>query len=243
MGDFDFLSILRTELDAYGTLLAGLTRADLDLQVPSCAPWTLYELTDHLGNGNLWVTTAVQEGHGRNDRERTAPHDPGSLHTWYLSTADEIGSALAADPATEAWTFSSLMPRTVGFWRRRRAHETRMHRWDAENALAVAERITAPEPLAPDFAADAVAEVFELFAPRMIQRGLAAEPATALRLTATDAGRSWEYGPGEPVSEAAGTASDLALMLWGRIGTAAAGLTWTGDRAAGERVVRAPLVP
>ena len=237
MGDFDFFSILRSELDAYGALLAGLTKEDLGRQVPACAPWTLYELTDHLGNGNLWVTTAVQEGHGRNDQERTAPHDPASLHTWYLSTVDQITTALSADPATEAWTFSSLMPRTVGFWRRRRAHETRMHRWDAQRALGE------PEPFEADFAANAVTEVFELFAPRMIQRGLAAEPRTALKLTATDVGRSWEYGPGDPASQVAGSASDLALMLWGRIGTDAPGLAWSGDREAGERVVKAPLVP
>jgi uncharacterized protein (TIGR03083 family) len=133
------------------------------------------------------------------------------------------------------------MPRTVGFWQRRRAHETRMHRWDAQNALAGVGG--AAEPIDAAFAADAVGEVFELFAPRMIKRGLAAEPRTALRLTATDAGRSWDYGPGEPVSEVAGTASDLALMIWGRIGMDAAGLAWSGDRAAGERVVKAPLVP
>ncbi|MEY9907642.1 uncharacterized protein (TIGR03083 family) [Catenulispora sp. MAP12-49] len=237
MGEFDFFGVLRSELDTFGTLLVGLTKEDLGRQVPSCAPWTLYELVDHLGNGNLWVATAVQEGHGRNDQERTAPHDPASLHTWYLSTVEEITTALSADAATEAWTFSSLMPRTVGFWQRRRAHETRMHRWDAQNALGAA------EPFEPAFAVDAVSEVFELFAPRMVQRGLAAEPATALRLTATDVGRSWEHGPGEPVSEVAGTASDLALMLWGRIGTDASGLVWNGDREAGERVVKAPLVP
>jgi uncharacterized protein (TIGR03083 family) len=240
MGDFgfDFVSIMRSELDAYAALLVGLTKADLDRQVPSCAPWTVYELTDHLGNGNLWVTTAIQEGHGRNDQERTAPHDPASLHTWFLSTVDQLTVALAADAETEAWTFSSLMPRTVGFWQRRRAHESRMHRWDAQHALR-----GSAEPLDEGFAGDAVAEVFELFAPRMIERGLAAEPQTALKLTATDTGRLWEYGPGEPVSEVAGTASDLALMLWGRIGLDAPQLAWSGDRAAGERVVKAPLVP
>lgn len=237
MDEFDFFSLLRAELDAYAALLATLTKEDLERPVPSCAPWNLYELTDHLGNGNLWVTTAVQEGHGRNDKERTAPHDPVSLHTWFLSTVDQITTALDTDAESAAWTFSALMPPTVGFWQRRRAHETRMHRWDAQNALGT------PEPFDPALAADAVTEVFELFAPRMIERGLAAEPETALTVRATDVGRSWTYGPGEPASEVAGTASDLALMLWNRIGPDAAGLTWSGDRAAGERVVRGPLVP
>lgn len=242
MDDFDFFSILRSELDAYADLLVGLTKQDLERPVPSCAPWTLYELTDHLGNGNLWVTTAVQEGHGRNDKERTAPHDPVSLHTWFLSTVDQITTALDTDAETGAWTFSALMPRTVGFWHRRRAHETRMHRWDAENALG-----GRPEAFEAGLAGDAVTEVFELFAPRMIERGLAAAPEAALVLRATDLGRSWRYGPGEGVAgaeaEVAGTASDLALMLWSRIGTDAGGLVWSGDREAGERVLRGPLVP
>lgn len=237
MGDFDFLALLRSELDAYAALLADLTKADLERPVPSCAPWDVYELTDHVGNGNLWVTTAVREGHGRNDRERTAPHDPASLHTWFQSTVEEIFAALDVHPETEAWTFSSHQPRTVGFWQRRRAHETRMHRWDAENALGTA------EPFEPALAADAVSEVFELFAPRMIQRGLAAEPAAALKVTATDVGQSWTYGPGAPVAELSGSASDLALRLWNRLGADAPGLAWSGDRAAGERVVAAPLVP
>jgi uncharacterized protein (TIGR03083 family) len=237
MEDFDFYRLLRAELDAYADLLAGLTKQDLERQVPSCAPWTMYELTDHLGNGNLWVTTAVQEGHGRNDKERTAPHDPASLHTWFLSTVDQITTALAVDAETQAWTFSALLPRTVGFWCRRRAHETRMHRWDAENAFGT------PEPFEPELASDAITEVFELFAPRMIERGIATKPQTALAVHATDLHRTWRYGPGEPVSEVAGTASDLALMLWNRIGMDAAVLAWSGDRAAGERVVRSPLVP
>jgi uncharacterized protein (TIGR03083 family) len=236
----DFLRLLRSELDAYAALLAGLTEADLKVQVPSCAPWDLYELTDHLGNGNLWVTTAVREGHGRNDQERTAPHEPASLHTWFQSTVEEICSALDADPQSEAWIFSSLMRPTVGFWQRRRTHETRMHRWDAENALGRA------QPFEPDLAADGVSEIFELFAPRMIQRGIAAEPEVALKVSATDVGRSWTYGPGEPVAEISGSASDLVLRLWNRLGAdspEAGRLTWSGDRAAGERIIAAPLVP
>lgn len=234
----DFFAVLRSELETYAALIDGLTKQDLDRQVASCAPWTLYELTDHLGNGNLWVATAVREGHGRNDQERTAPHEPAALHTWLQSTDEEILAALDAHPETRVWTFSTLVPQTVGFWRRRRAHETRMHRWDAEVALG-----RAAEPFEPEFAADAVSEVFELFAPRMIQRGRATEPAAALAVRATDVGRTWTYGPGEPVAEIAGTAPDLALRLWNRLGADAPRLVWSGDREAGERVLAGPLVP
>jgi hypothetical protein len=113
-----------------------------------------------------------------------------------------------------------------------------MHRWDAEDALG-----GPAEPFEPELAADAVSEVFELFARRMIERGLATEPPVALAVRATDVGRTWRYGPGEPVAELAGTASDLALRLWNRLGADAPGLLWSGDRAAGERVLAGPLVP
>jgi hypothetical protein len=44
-----------------------------------------------------------------------------------------------------------------------------------------------------------VAEVFDTMAPRQVERGLAQPPRYALRLTATDTGAAWIYGPGTPV--------------------------------------------
>lgn len=235
--DLDFPALLRSELDAFATLLDEVTEADMDRVVPSCSLWDFYRLTDHLGNGNRWVTTAVREGHGFNNQELTAPRDPASLAAWFQSTAEEMAAALDVPPQTEAWTFTDLMPRTVGFWHRRRAHETRMHRWDAQNVLG------APDPFQADLAADAVTEVFELLAKGMVARGAAANPDVAVKVSAVDVGRSWTYGPGEPVAEVCATASDLALRVWNRIGADAPGLEWTGDRAAGERILAGPLVP
>lgn len=51
------------------------------------------------------------------------------------------------------------MPRTVAFWRRRRAHETLMHLWDGQNTFGPA------DPFDTDLAVDGITEVFELFAP------------------------------------------------------------------------------
>lgn len=77
----------------------------------------------------------------------------------------------------------------------------------------------------------------------MIERGLAAEPDTAIRLRATDTGDTWTYGPGTPAAELSGTASDLLLALWARVPHSDPALTFDGDRTAGERALTGPLVP
>ncbi|BAJ26768.1 MULTISPECIES: maleylpyruvate isomerase family mycothiol-dependent enzyme [Kitasatospora] len=227
----DYLVELRRELDEFGALLNG----DLTASVEHCGDWTLTDLARHMGAGNLWVVAAVREKRGDRYDEDAAPADPAALRAWYAQSADALVEALSADPDTEAWTF--FPPHTVGFWRRRRAQETLVHRWDAAHALG------APRPLDPELAADGVAEVFEVMAGRMVTRGAATAPERAVRLTATDLGRSWTYGPGEPVAEVSGTAEDLLLTLWGRKPRDTGELHWSGDRAAGLAVLAGPLVP
>ncbi|MEV0690009.1 maleylpyruvate isomerase family mycothiol-dependent enzyme [Streptomyces sp. NPDC050388] len=98
-------------------------------------------------------------------------------------------------------------------------------------------------PFDPEFAADGVAEVFDTMAPRQFARGRAEPPRHALRLRATDTGRSWTHGPGEPVAEISGKAERLLLMLWGRVSAADASVSWSGDRAVGAAVLAGPLTP
>lgn len=74
-------------------------------------------------------------------------------------------------------------------------------------------------------------------------RGRAEPPRHALRLRATDTGRSWTHGPGEPVAEISGKAERLLLMLRGRVSAADASIPWSGDRAAGVAVLVGPLTP
>ena len=227
----DYLVELRRELDAFGAALDG----DLAAPVEHCGDWTLRDLAVHLGAGNLWVVSAVRERHGRGYDPSAAPHDPSGLRAWYVETADALVRALSVDPATSAWSF--FPPYTVGFWRRRRALETLVHRWDAEHALGTA------GPIDRALALDGVAEVFDTMAPRMVDRGLASRPERAVRVTAVDGDRSWTYGAGEPVAVVSGTAADLLLMLWGRRPRDAASLRWDGDREAGLAVLAGPLVP
>jgi uncharacterized protein (TIGR03083 family) len=221
--ELDHLAILRDELATFH----GCLSRDLTAPVEHCAGWTLRDLAVHLGQENLWAATAVVQGHG----DFQAPPPPADISSWFAGTARVLTDTLAADPSTPAWTLAP--PATVGFWRRRRCLETFVHRWDAQHALGL------PGHLDPQLCGDGVAEVLEMFVPRQVRLGRTAEPQAAVRFVATDLGRSWTLGPGEPVATLSGTAADLLLALWNR-------RPWSrlaGDAAAARAALPGPLVP
>jgi uncharacterized protein (TIGR03083 family) len=158
---------------------------------------------------------------------------------WYDQGLAELLTALGdTDPATPVWTFHRP-EQTAGFWRRRMAQETVVHRVDAESAHG------RPGPVPAALAADGVAEVLEVFlAPYLDGRPVGGR-GQCLRLRATDTGDAWqvrlladgiEVGPAEAAADAtaAGNAADLLLFLWGR--GAADPLERTGDPALVPRV-------
>ncbi len=217
---------LRDELDAFRDCLDG----DLSVPVEHCGTWTLRDLAEHLGGSNLWAAAAVTEQHGGHE-PGAAPRDRAGLVRWFEESARTLLDALDTDPEAGAWTFHP--PATVGFWQRRRALETLVHRWDAEHALGRA------RPLDPLLAGEGVSEVFDTMAPRQVARGRAHPPSRALRLEATDTGAGWTYGPGTPAATLAAPAEQLLLLLWGARrcragrspGPATAGPAWRSSPA------------
>jgi uncharacterized protein (TIGR03083 family) len=121
----------------------------------------------------------------------------------------------------------------LAFWARRQAHETAIHRADAESATG-----SVPE-WEPAFAADGIDELFNGFFSRRRGR-LVADPTRSLAVVATDADAAWTMtiGPDSRTVVAGrqpadltltGPATALYLLLWnrGRPG----GLELDGDRA------------
>lgn len=221
---------LSDELDAFRACLD----SDLSVPVEHCGGWTLRDLAEHLGSSNLWAAAAITEQHGKHEAT-SAPLDLGEFLRWFEETSEILLKALDTYPGASAWTFHP--PHTVGFWQRRRALETLIHRWDAENALG------SSRPLDPFLAGEGVAEVFDTLAPRQIARGRAQHPQHALRLHATDTGTSWTYGPGTAVATLTATAEQLVLLLWGRMRSADAAFSWTGDQEAGLLILAGTLTP
>ncbi len=225
-----YLDHLRRELGAFEACLAG----DLSARVEHCGRWTLYDLADHLGRGNMWAAVAVTDKHGGHEAP-AAPRERAALTSWFRGTCGTLLAALDADPSGRAWTIAP--PPTVGFWQRRRCLETLIHRWDAEHALGAA------GPVDPALAADGVAEVVDIMLPRQVRLGRSAAPPHAIRLRAGDTGSSWILGPGEPVATMDASAATLLLVLWGRLRAQDPAVTWTGDRRKALASLAGPLVP
>ncbi|MFF8258754.1 maleylpyruvate isomerase family mycothiol-dependent enzyme [Streptomyces virginiae] len=151
------------------------------------------------------------------------PDDPDALTHWFAQGAREPAELLREPgPDTPVWTWST--EQTSGSWLRMQLIELAVHRWDAESATGT------PGPLAPDVAADAVTQTIEVVAPA--RRGRRQAPAgvgETYHFRRTDGPQSWTVvfsgddvrtvpGLTAPADvEAAGTASDLALFLWGRV--------------------------
>lgn len=148
-----YLDALAEQSALFAQALVG---ADPQQRVPTCPDWTLHQLTKHLGQTHRWATAIVTRPAtgppDRSDRNSTgAPEDADGLGTWLRDGADALVDAIrAADPQTPVWSWAG--DHSAGFWARRMAHETAVHRADAE--IALGREFT----LEADLAADAISE-------------------------------------------------------------------------------------
>ena len=254
------------ELGALGAataaMLATVRAADPAAQVPACPGWSVTDLVDHLGRVHLWAAHSAREGAPPDPYPRRDRAQP--LADWYAACADTIVSTLGdLPPDHPAWSFSADPAHgTARFWRRRQFHETTVHHVDA---LQAAGRLSATGPVgevpaltAPD-AADGVAEVFEVMAPRSLVRHADRSPldvipaADPIALCCTDIEASWTVrvvdgavvlvdGVAEgAVARVSGPATQLYLSLWHRAD--ATELSADGDERAARRLLGATLVP
>ncbi|OIK23876.1 maleylpyruvate isomerase family mycothiol-dependent enzyme [Streptomyces malaysiense] len=225
MQTVDFLHTL----DREGQLLAAAAeRAGTDAKVPTCPEWQVRDLLRHIGAVHRWAAGLVAEGHTEPRPAGEAPDLAGAeLVAWYRDGHRLLVETLSAAPADlRCWTFLPLPGLSpLEFWARRQAHETTVHRYDAEAA-----RGGAPSPIAAEFAADGIDELLRGFHARARSRVRTTEPR-ALRVRAADAGQDavWtvRLGPeGPPVTvrqatdeadaELSGPAARLYLALWNR---------------------------
>jgi len=129
---------------------------DRTAPVPSCPEWTAEDLVRHVGTVYLHKTESMRLGRFP---EPWPPDTAGEsmvdlLDRGYRDLLAEF-AARKPDEQTVTWYGPE---QTVGFWIRRMAQETVIHRVDAELALG--------EPIAPipdDLALDGIDEVLERF--------------------------------------------------------------------------------
>src|SRR5215470_2096442 len=206
--------------------------------VPSCPDWVVRDLVRHQGGVHRWATAIVAGPRTEpwnvelDEVVGTWPSD-ADLIDWLGDGLGRLVSALSeADPGMVCWTFLNA-PSPLAMWARRQAHETSIHRVDAE--LAADRQVT---PFEARFAADGLDELLTCFITRRRSR-LRSEERRLMCVRCTDADGEWliTIGPDDVVTttpgaeapdcEIAGSASDLYRALWNR--KPAASLSVTGD--------------
>lgn len=206
-----------------GHRMADLASGDLQARVPTCPDWTLAELLEHTGFVHRWQTTVVRDdpdGFPDGSTWRHGPDAGESVGLWFRRGVDEAVAVMSSvDPTEPRWTWAG--PATAGWYPRRIAQETLVHRVDAE--LAAGEP---HDPVDPVMAVDGVDEVCDVFLPASAGQPIGGNGET-LHLHATDAEGEWlltmhadrvDVDRGHAKGDAAirGRAADLLLLVWGR---------------------------
>jgi uncharacterized protein (TIGR03083 family) len=126
--------------------------------VPSCPDWTVADLTRHVGEVYLHKVECMRAGGAREtDWPPPGLGDEEPVALLDRSYADLVAELTTRDPAAPGGTWYAPDP-TVGFWIRRMAQESVIHRIDAE--LGVGAAIA---PIPDDLAIDGIDELLKVF--------------------------------------------------------------------------------
>lgn len=212
--------------------------------VPSCPEWSTHELAGHMGMVYLHQAFAVETGDRPHNEEHLVTVDgvDDSIELLGIGYAAIIN---ALDPAraertTWSWHHSDF---SVDFWFRRMAHETVIHRCDAQIARGL------PTEIDEELAVDGVDEVLD-FLPLLgswsgapnVDFGIvsvSAETSAGAKfwtLTFTPEQATVVQARGvDPNARLAisGDAEAMDLYLWGRITSDDPRITLVGDDEAG----------
>ena len=215
-------------------------KAGVDAPVPTCPDWTAADLARHQGRVFYWISTIVetkaQEYIDRAPFEEEAEGADDPLA--FVESGAEHALAVfgTADPESPVWNWLDGGPGPARFWYRRMAHETVIHRVDAESAAG-----RPPTPVEPaELAADGIDEFLDFL--DMRSRGGRTPPLSgSYHFHTTDVPGEWVVVfDGDAVTirrehakadvAVRGPASDLELFLYSRRGSE--GLDTFGDPAA-----------
>jgi uncharacterized protein (TIGR03083 family) len=221
---------------------------DQSLPIPTCPEWTLRQLATHVGRAHRWAAEITRTRSAapipfRQVPDGRLPDDRAEQLAWLRAGAARLVDAVREAGSDLVWSFTG--PTTAGFWLRRMAHETLVHRADAQLAAGAE-----PEPvIAAEVAADAIDEWLMLLTGDLGQAGERAKalPAGAsLHIHATDDGlggrAEWmirhdagglTVEPGHAKGDAAlaGPAVSLLLVLLRRRPASDPAVTVHGDSA------------
>jgi uncharacterized protein (TIGR03083 family) len=242
---------LRRNLIDYGRLLHAISiesellahtadDADGELPVPGRPGLTIADAVRHTGDRYHQVLEWIRTG-GEPAEWQRAPTERQGLIDFHVMARRALVAELAAHDPEEPCDTWWPADRTYGFWCRRMAHETTVHRVDVQAAAGVE-----VAPIPAEFAVDGIDEVLQLwFGHHLANVGMAATNEGAVGVQA--AGRSWLALLGRnrcsarrvPAVDAqaadalvAGDPMTVYLWLWGRVPDQAVAITGDFDASA-----------
>ncbi|WP_137813481.1 maleylpyruvate isomerase family mycothiol-dependent enzyme [Gandjariella thermophila] len=212
-------------LGVQGELLADSARdVQPDLPVPGCPGLTTGETVRHVASVYRMVLGWLRDGRRPRQWQR-APNrdeDPADfLRSGLRALIDELAAHDPGEPCPTWWPEDT----SYGFWYRRMAHETTVHRVDVQAAAGEG----AVHPVPEDVAEDGVDEVLTLwFGHRLTVLGVSGSRRgqvavrTGDRVWMTRVGpvgtAAWRSAAATSVADAevTGAPADVYLWLWGR---------------------------
>lgn len=221
-----YLECLRSDAHRLAQAAAG----HLDDDVPRCPGWRVRDVLEHTGNVYLHKVANMRTA-GPAEFPATATPDDDPV-AWFLGAQETLVTELVSrGPTAPSYTWFPG-DQTVGFWFRRMAHETAVHRVDVEAAAGEV------SPVEDDLAVDGVDEVLLRFLPSDEWRGLpveqwqglAPEAGAGRPIAVRTGGRAWRVvmqpdgvevavdaaASGSADAVVTGEPSEVLLWLWGR---------------------------
>lgn len=230
-----FVDHLLADAERFAAVLAA---GGLDAPVAACPGWDIAKLAEHLGQVHRWAEFCVRLARPPSADERAAlgSFDPADAAAWMRDGAGRLAATLRTiDPDGPTWHPFPADP-VARLWPRRMAHETAVHRWDAEHAAG------RPAGVDAALASDGIDEYFEVMLPRKVARDGITLPVGSLHVHCTDTDGEWlvrvdgsgyhltrEHAKGDAVLR--GPAAPIVLRLWGRTPDDAGELAHFGDEA------------
>jgi uncharacterized protein (TIGR03083 family) len=211
----EFVTAVRREGEGILTA-AGL---GLDAEIPTL-DWDVEALLRHVGDVYTF-TSRVLVSRATERPVRPGLPDGEALEV-FGNALDEVVTALKdCDAETPVWNWAPDQPDLASFWARRMAHESSVHRYDAQTAHGVV------QPIDAELAGDGLDELIDVVAPRVYQRDEVTGPTGSIALYSSDDG-TWciELEPGGihrvdvlsgPTVTVRGTTSALLLASYTRM--------------------------
>ena len=209
-------AVLQLRADG-AAIVAAAGRSGLDAAVPTCPGWTVGDLLSHLAT---IYAVRIELLRGYLSERPADPAPEPDVTAWFERThAELVGLLRTSDLERETWTF--VGPRPASFWTRRMAHETAIHRADAEVAAG-----GQPPRVDAVVAVDGIDELLTVFLAGRLQ-GTTNGSGETIAVHTPDERWHVTLGPSDVLVDRgssasadaliAGTPSHVLYHLWGRL--------------------------